>query len=276
MVPVERPAEAATRWSLVDATSGAGGLPVESSQADAYYFAPQKSFASDGGLWLALLSPAAQERIAELDARSAGSPPFCRWRRRWRTRSKTRPTTRRRWRPSSCSPTRFAGCSTAAAWTGACSAPPSPRRTCTAGRRAAASPRRSSPIPPSARWSSAPSTSPTTSMPRGRRHAARQRDRRRRALPQAGAQPAAHRHVPRRRAGRRAGAHGVHRLGRREDRGMSARANGDARRRGEGARQGEDRRLGRRRCCASTSTSTSVSSGPTASWPSASAPTTAS
>jgi phosphoserine aminotransferase len=53
---------------LVDATSGAGGLPVDVTQADAYYFAPQKSFAADGGLWLALLSPAAQERIAELDA----------------------------------------------------------------------------------------------------------------------------------------------------------------------------------------------------------------
>ena len=39
---------------LVDATSGAGGLPVDVSQIDAYYFAPQKSFASDGGLWLAL------------------------------------------------------------------------------------------------------------------------------------------------------------------------------------------------------------------------------
>ncbi len=51
---------------LIDATSGAGGLPLDASQADAYYFAPQKCFASDGGLWLALLSPAAQERIAEL------------------------------------------------------------------------------------------------------------------------------------------------------------------------------------------------------------------
>src|SRR5204863_2823331 len=53
---------------LIDATSGAGGLPLDTAQADAYYFAPQKCFASDGGLWLALLSPAAQERIAELAA----------------------------------------------------------------------------------------------------------------------------------------------------------------------------------------------------------------
>ena len=51
---------------LVDATSGAGGLPVDASQFDAYYCAPQKSFASDGGLWLALLSPAANARVAEL------------------------------------------------------------------------------------------------------------------------------------------------------------------------------------------------------------------
>jgi phosphoserine aminotransferase len=66
MVPVTRPAGDAL--VLIDATSGAGGLPVDVSQADAYYFAPQKSFASDGGLWLALLSPAAIERVGELAA----------------------------------------------------------------------------------------------------------------------------------------------------------------------------------------------------------------
>ncbi len=53
---------------LIDATSGAGGLPVDISQADAYYFAPQKNFASDGGLWLAALSPAAIERVARIAA----------------------------------------------------------------------------------------------------------------------------------------------------------------------------------------------------------------
>jgi phosphoserine aminotransferase len=51
---------------LVDATSGAGGLPVDASEFDAYYFAPQKSFAADGGLWLSLMSPAAIERVATL------------------------------------------------------------------------------------------------------------------------------------------------------------------------------------------------------------------
>ncbi len=66
MVPVQRPAGAGEALVLIDATSGAGGLPVDVGQADAYYFAPQKSFAGDGGLWVALLSPAAQERIAKL------------------------------------------------------------------------------------------------------------------------------------------------------------------------------------------------------------------
>ncbi len=66
-VGVERPADAGDALVLVDATSGAGGLPLDPAQADAYYFAPQKTFGSDGGIWLALLSPAAIERIAELD-----------------------------------------------------------------------------------------------------------------------------------------------------------------------------------------------------------------
>jgi phosphoserine aminotransferase len=70
MVPVTRPqGSAGEALVLVDATSGAGGLPVDVSQADVYYFAPQKCFAADGGLWLALLSPAAQERIAQVGAR---------------------------------------------------------------------------------------------------------------------------------------------------------------------------------------------------------------
>ncbi|HEY7933235.1 MAG TPA: phosphoserine transaminase [Solirubrobacteraceae bacterium] len=68
MVPVTRPAEAPDALVLIDATSGAGGLPVDVGLTDAYYFAPQKSFASDGGLWIALLSPAAQERIAHIGA----------------------------------------------------------------------------------------------------------------------------------------------------------------------------------------------------------------
>jgi phosphoserine aminotransferase len=76
MAPVVRPEGAEQALVLIDATSGAGGLPVDVTDADAYYFAPQKCFASDGGLWLALLSPAAQERIVELDASERWIPAF--------------------------------------------------------------------------------------------------------------------------------------------------------------------------------------------------------
>jgi phosphoserine aminotransferase len=76
MVPVLRPPGSEGALVLIDATSGAGGLPVEVAQADAYYFAPQKSFAADGGLWIALLSHAAQERIAELHASERWIPEF--------------------------------------------------------------------------------------------------------------------------------------------------------------------------------------------------------
>ena len=67
MVAAVRPIDAGDALVLVDGTSAAGGLPLDASQVDAYYFAPQKGFASDGGLWLALLSPAAIARIEELD-----------------------------------------------------------------------------------------------------------------------------------------------------------------------------------------------------------------
>ncbi len=60
---------------LVDATSGAGGLPVDLAESDIYYFAPQKSFASDGGLWFAAMSPAALERSARLAAGDRWVPP---------------------------------------------------------------------------------------------------------------------------------------------------------------------------------------------------------
>ena len=76
MVPVVRPQESGDALVLIDATSGAGGLPLDATQADAYYFAPQKSFASDGGLWLALLSPAAIERIEQVAATDRWIPDF--------------------------------------------------------------------------------------------------------------------------------------------------------------------------------------------------------
>jgi phosphoserine aminotransferase len=68
MVPVARPADADGALVLIDATSGAAGLPVDVADADVYYFAPQKGFASDGGLWLAVMSPAAIERVAQIEA----------------------------------------------------------------------------------------------------------------------------------------------------------------------------------------------------------------
>jgi phosphoserine aminotransferase len=75
MMPIERPA-GAQGLVAVDATSGAGGLFVDPQQFDCYYFAPQKSFASDGGLWLALCSPAAVERIETLAASDRWTPAF--------------------------------------------------------------------------------------------------------------------------------------------------------------------------------------------------------
>ena len=73
MAPVRRPEGAdEDALVLVDATSGAGGLPVDITQTDAYYFAPQKSFASDGGLWFAVLSPAAIERAEAIAAVAPG------------------------------------------------------------------------------------------------------------------------------------------------------------------------------------------------------------
>jgi phosphoserine aminotransferase len=75
MVPVARPADAGDALVLVDATSAAAGLPIDVAETDAYYFAPQKGLGSDGGLWLALLSPRALERISQITS----DPPAGRW-----------------------------------------------------------------------------------------------------------------------------------------------------------------------------------------------------
>ncbi|MEU2788886.1 phosphoserine transaminase [Streptomyces sp. NPDC007100] len=75
--PIERVAGAdAGSLVLVDATSGAGGLPVDIAQTDVYYFAPQKSFASDGGLWIGVFSPAALERARSVHASGRHIPEF--------------------------------------------------------------------------------------------------------------------------------------------------------------------------------------------------------
>ena len=75
-MPIKRPNGTEGALVLVDATSAAGGLMVEAKEFDAYYFAPQKSFASDGGLWLALMSPAALERAAKIKASGRWIPAF--------------------------------------------------------------------------------------------------------------------------------------------------------------------------------------------------------
>jgi phosphoserine aminotransferase len=77
MAPVDRVAGADDgALVLIDATSGAGGLPVDITQSDVYYFGPQKCFASDGGLWLAIFSPAALARVEEIAASGRWVPDF--------------------------------------------------------------------------------------------------------------------------------------------------------------------------------------------------------
>ena len=75
-VGVQRPEGAGDALILIDATSGAGGLPVDIADCDAYYFAPQKNFAGDGGLWLAILSPAALARVEAIAQSGRWVPDF--------------------------------------------------------------------------------------------------------------------------------------------------------------------------------------------------------
>ncbi|NKY37339.1 phosphoserine transaminase [Nocardia speluncae] len=75
-VPVQRPVGSDNALIAIDATSGAGGLPVNITDADIYYFAPQKCFAADGGLWIALMSPAALARVQEIKDSGRWTPDF--------------------------------------------------------------------------------------------------------------------------------------------------------------------------------------------------------
>ncbi len=75
-VPVVRPAASDNALVAIDATSGAGGLPVNVADSDVYYFAPQKCFASDGGIWVALMSPKALARVEEIAATDRWCPEF--------------------------------------------------------------------------------------------------------------------------------------------------------------------------------------------------------
>lgn len=74
--PIKRPSGTEGALVLVDATSAAGGLHVTPHEFDAYYFAPQKSFASDGGIWLSLMSPAAIDRVARIKESKRWVPAF--------------------------------------------------------------------------------------------------------------------------------------------------------------------------------------------------------
>ena len=67
VAPVKR-VDQAGALTVVDGTSAAGGVDFDISETDVYYFAPQKNFASDGGLWIAIISPAAAERIERIAA----------------------------------------------------------------------------------------------------------------------------------------------------------------------------------------------------------------
>jgi phosphoserine aminotransferase len=75
-VPVQRPNGSGEALIAIDATSAAGGLPVDITEVDAYYFAPQKNFAGDGGLWIAILSPAALARIEAIAGSGRWVPDF--------------------------------------------------------------------------------------------------------------------------------------------------------------------------------------------------------
>ena len=168
MVDVRRPEGAGDALVLVDATSGAGGLPLDASQVDAYYFAPQKAFGADGGLWLAALSPAAIERIEQLDGVAGRwQPAFLSLQTAIENSRKNQTyntpalaTLLLLGRPGRVDAGRRRArlvCAADAAL---------PRDTSTAGPRKAISPRRSSSTRRSAHWWSARSTSPTRSTPR--------------------------------------------------------------------------------------------------------------
>ncbi|RPA59892.1 phosphoserine transaminase [Gordonia oryzae] len=75
-VPVTRPDGADDALIAIDATSGAGGLPVDIAATDVYYFAPQKCFAADGGIWLSAMSPAALSRIEQISGTDRWCPEF--------------------------------------------------------------------------------------------------------------------------------------------------------------------------------------------------------
>ena len=134
-VPVQRP-EPGDALVVIDATSAAGGLPVDIADTDAYYFAPQKNFASDGGLWLAIMSPAALARVEKIaGVRAVGCPTSCRCRSRSTTAQEPDLQHARDRHPDAARRADSTGCWATAGSTGPSNAPQTRRSGCTPGRR---------------------------------------------------------------------------------------------------------------------------------------------
>ena len=112
-VPVTRPSGSGDALVAIDATSGAGGLPVQISESDVYYFAPAEvaspPTAGSGSRSCRRPRSSASSRSTRTARAGAGSPSSCRCPPRWTTPARTRPTTPRRWRRCCCSPTRSSG-----------------------------------------------------------------------------------------------------------------------------------------------------------------------
>ena len=148
---------------LVDATSGAGGLPVDLTEVDAYYFAPQKCFASDGGLWIAIMSPRALARVEEIAATDRYVPPFfdlpTAIDNSGQEPDLQHPVGRHAVPDGRAARLDERPGRPRRAWSSG--PPPRPTRS-TAGRRRRRTRRRTSRTRPTARWSSAPSTSTTS------------------------------------------------------------------------------------------------------------------
>ncbi len=188
---------------VIDATSGAGGMPVDIAETDVYYFAPQKNMGSDGGLWVAILSPRAVARAQEIKDSGRWIPASLDLvtaienSRKDQTYNTPAVATR------SSSRSRSSGSTATAAWRGRANAPVRPRDSSTTGPMPPRWPARLSPTPRIARPSSPPSTSTIRSMPPVWPRCACQRHRRRRTLSEARTQPAADRDLRLRRPGRR-------------------------------------------------------------------------
>ena len=217
MAPVVRPAGTTADEALVliDATSGAGGLPVDLTETDVYYFAPQKSFASDGGLWIAIMSPAALERAARIAASGRHVPAFF----DLPTAIDNSPKNQTYNTPAVA--TLFLMAEQLDWMNGLGGLDGMVERTTASSdalygwaERTSSRPLRPRPRPPLAGHRHH-QLRRLRRRRRGREGPARQRHRRHRALPQARPEPAADRDVPRRRPRRRRGPHRLHRPRRR-------------------------------------------------------------